>query len=230
MKIFAVYSRLNFIKKPEWLDGFRNKYNYPYTYHVTLKQPTYIQEEEIVNVKNVLAGLFSELKFPEHKIGIVFDKLVIDTPIMIAATRTEEIAILQDKIVKALESYNNLVKPESKNWEEDFKPHITITDDLDAGKYMKFLKKVFASPRKMLNKTFYEDEGVEVAPVVYRGKAGDLHFAFVWSTAKDRENRRFKLTDFGGGARDYDRESLSKAHGVIPRAARAVVDWKGWGT
>jgi len=135
MKIFAVYSRLNFIKKPEWLDGFRNKYNYPYTYHVTLKQPTYIQEEEIVNVKNVLAGLFSELKFPEHKIGIVFDKLVIDTPIMIAATRTEEIAILQDKIVKALESYNNLVKPESKNWEEDFKPHITITDDLDAGKF-----------------------------------------------------------------------------------------------
>ena len=32
------------------------------------------------------------------------------------------------------------------------------SDDLDAGKYMKFLKKVFASPRKMLNKTFYEDE------------------------------------------------------------------------
>ena len=82
----------------------------------------------------------------------------------------------------------------------------------------------------LIAKTFYEDEGVEVAPVVYRGKAGDLHFAFVWSTAKDRENRRFKLTDFGGGARDYDRESLSKAHGVIPRAARAVVDWKGWGT
>ena len=134
MKIFAVYSRLNFIKKPEWLDAFRIKYGYPYTYHITLKQPTYIQEEEIINVKNILAGLFSELNFPEHKIGVVFDKIVIDTPIMIAATDKENIAILQDKIVKALGDYNNLVKPESKNFEEDFKPHITITDDLDAEK------------------------------------------------------------------------------------------------
>ena len=134
MKIFAVYSRLNFIKKPEWLDGFRNKYNYPYTYHVTLKQPTYIQEEEIVNIKNILASLFSELKFPEHKIDIVFDKVIIDTPIMIVATDKEKVAILQGMIVKALESYNNLVKPESKEWEDDFKPHITIIDDLYAEK------------------------------------------------------------------------------------------------
>ena len=132
MKILAVYARLNFIKKPEWLDAFRIKYGYPYTYHVTLKQPTYIQEEEIENVKNILADLFSGLKFPNHRIGIVFDKLVIDTPVMIAATDKEGIDILQDKIVKTLGSYNNLVKPESKNWEEDFKPHITITDDLDA--------------------------------------------------------------------------------------------------
>ena len=131
MKIFAVYSKLNFIKKPYWLDAFRNKYNYPYTYHVTLKQPTYIQEDEIADVKNILSSVFSELKFPEHKIDIVFDKLVVDTPIMIEATEKGAIGELQDKIVKALASYNNFVKPESKDWETNFKPHITITDDLD---------------------------------------------------------------------------------------------------
>lgn len=81
----------------------------------------------------------------------------------------------------------------------------------------------------VIAKTFYEDEGIEVVPVVYRGQAGDPHFAFVWSTTKDREGKRFKLTDFGGGTEEYDRESLSKAHGKIPRATRAVVDWKGWG-
>ena len=135
MKIFAVYARLNFIKKPEWLDAFRIKYGYPYTYHVTLKQPSYIQEEEIANVKNILAELFSELKFPGHKIDIVFDKLVIDTPIMIAATGKGDIATLQKEILSALDSYDNsFVKPESWEWEKDFKPHITITDDLEAEK------------------------------------------------------------------------------------------------
>ena len=83
---------------------------------------------------NILASLFSELKFPEHKIDIVFDKVIIDTPIMIVATDKEKVAILQGMIVKALESYNNLVKPESKEWEDDFKPHITIIDDLYAEK------------------------------------------------------------------------------------------------
>ena len=134
MKIFAVYSRLNFIKKPEWLDGFRNKYNYPYTYHVTLKQPTYIQEDDVVNVKDILSDVFSALELPKHKIDIVFDKVIIDTPIMIATTKIGEIGILQNKIARALRSYNNFVKPESKNWEEDFNPHITLTDDLDAEK------------------------------------------------------------------------------------------------
>ncbi len=134
MKIFAVYSRLNFIKKPEWLDAFRIKYGYPYTYHVTLKQPTYVQEGEILKVKDILEDLFRELKFPEHKIGIVFDKLVIDTPIMIVATKAKEMAVLQTKIVKALEGYNNFVNPVSKDWEEDFSPHITISDDLNVEK------------------------------------------------------------------------------------------------
>ena len=132
MKIFAVYSRLIFTKKPDWLDAFKNKYNYPYAYHVTLKQPTYIPEDEIENVKNTLASLFNKVKFPEHKIDIVFDNLVIDTPIMIEATKKGEVGTLQDKVAIVLKSYNNFVNPGSKNWEEDFKPHITISDDLDA--------------------------------------------------------------------------------------------------
>lgn len=134
MKIFAVYSTLSFTKKPDWLDAFGDKYNYPYTYHVTLKQPTYIQEDEIINVKNILSDIFSEPMFPERKIKIVFDKLVIGTPIMIVATEKGEIGILQNKIVIVLGNYNNFVKPESKNWEKDFKPHLTITTDLDGEK------------------------------------------------------------------------------------------------
>ena len=134
MKIFAVYARLNFTKKPDWLDGFIIKYNYPYTYHVTLKQPMYIQEEKIANIKNILTDFFNKFELSEHKIDIVFDKLVIGSPIMIEATDKREISILQDKIVTALKSYTNFVKPESKDWEEDFKPHITITADLEGEK------------------------------------------------------------------------------------------------
>ena len=84
--------------------------------------------------QDILSGIFSGLELPKHKIDIVFDKVIIDTPIMIVATKIGEIGILQDKIVAALRSYNNFVKPESKNWEEDFKPHITITEDLEGEK------------------------------------------------------------------------------------------------
>lgn len=134
MKIFAVYSTLNFTRKPDWLDGFGNKYNYPYLYHVTLKQPTYIQENEIVDIKKILTRFFEEATFPQHKIDIVFDKLVVGTPIMIESAENKEINILQHEIVTALKGYNNFVKPESKSWEENFKPHLTITADLEGEK------------------------------------------------------------------------------------------------
>lgn len=35
--------------------------------------------------------------------------------------------------------------------------------------------------------------------------------------------------ELSGGTQEFNRDSLSKTHGIVERAAREVVDWKGWG-
>ena len=36
-KIFSITVEMDLIVKPDWLEGFRKKYDYPYKYHLSLK-------------------------------------------------------------------------------------------------------------------------------------------------------------------------------------------------
>jgi len=136
MKIFGLFSNVTLAKKPVWLDAFRARYDEPYEYHITFKQPCYVQKEMISELKNKLRNFFSVQNFPEHQTDVVFDRLGIrpDAPkggcIMIYAQRNPTLMKLQQDLREALIEYQNYLKPESSQWERDFKPHITIARHL----------------------------------------------------------------------------------------------------
>lgn len=139
MKIFAIYSNIELTQKPEWLDDFRVRYNAAHDYHVTLKQPTYIEEYDVQKIQENLSQLVHNAVIPEGGIRLTFDSVVTDidpegkSTIMINAQKNELIETLQKQIVAAFKNYDHLYNPASRNWEENFQPHITIGDGLDNG-------------------------------------------------------------------------------------------------
>ena len=141
MKIFVVYAKIELIQKPNWLDAFRAKYDEPFEYHITLKQPCVVENDQVPDIKNKLDDLFLNLKIPNQVIYLVFDSLGIDDTvdgdicIMINATDSSEIHSLQRKILLALSGFNQYLKPKTKEYEENFQPHITIASNLDKQSY-----------------------------------------------------------------------------------------------
>lgn len=147
MKIFAVYARVELIKKPDWLDDFRARYDEPVEYHVTLKQPVFIEEDKVQDVKNKLEKFFSSLEIYNHEILLTFDSLQIslytpDICIMINASNIDEILKLQRDILSTLKEYNQYCEIKRKAYEENFKPHITIAQKLDEQKYLNAKKEL----------------------------------------------------------------------------------------
>src|SRR3989338_214271 len=143
MKIFAVYAKVELTKKPNWLDVFRIKYDKPYEYHVTLKQPCVVDETLVPVLKNKLRNLFFNLKIPNHKILLTFDSINLpedvldDACIMINATKSDQIRELQKNILSILSNYNQYLDIKYKAYEENFNPHITISRDLNKQTYKK---------------------------------------------------------------------------------------------
>ena len=153
MKVFAVYAKVELTKKPDWLDNFRRKYDEPYEYHITLKQPCIIEDGFVPEIKNKLNRLFSDLKNPNHKMVLTFDSLNIpmaaqyDICIMINATKVDEIKELQKCILSALCEYSSYLDIKYKAYEENFQPHITIGRNLNEQSFLsasKDLKQDFA--------------------------------------------------------------------------------------
>lgn len=137
MPIFAIYTQVELIKKPAWLDHFRERYDKPYPYHVTLKQPCFIEEKDKESVKTSFKRFFEERKGNVHSILLVFTKLVMVrekqdgfTTIMIDTESRSAIEELQSELVASLGSYRAYVKAESEDWEKYFHPHITIARNL----------------------------------------------------------------------------------------------------
>ncbi|MBP6945321.1 2'-5' RNA ligase family protein [Patescibacteria group bacterium] len=149
MKLFAVYSKVHLTQKPTWLDEFYKKYNPSSSgYHVTLKQPCYLKEEDIPNVKNQLAGLFNSAPIPSHEIILNFNDLAIDIgigefkSIMIHAEHQPSIHKLQKHILETLSTYKDYVDAESEAWEKNFKPHLTLASDINRTQYELALKEL----------------------------------------------------------------------------------------
>jgi len=148
MKIFAIYAKVELIKKPEWLDDFRIKYDKPYPYHLTLKPSTIVEDSEVSDIKNRLEKLFSNLEIPEHKILLEFNSLNVrhdtasDICVMINSNKNDEIIKLQKEILSVLDKYKNYRKEKYKGYAENFTPHITIGRDLNEESYQQALKKL----------------------------------------------------------------------------------------
>lgn len=136
MKIFAIYGKVNLINKPDWLDAFRKKFDKPYEYHVTLKQPCTIENNQVKIIQDNLQNLFSDNNF--KALSLTFNRLNIPKEpddlgefcIMINSNDNESITYLQKSILNELSSYRNYVKAKYEAYETNFQPHITIARDL----------------------------------------------------------------------------------------------------
>jgi len=130
MKIFALYTNIILTKKPEWFDDFILKYN-PWGLHVTLKQACFIEDEEIENLKEKVSQFFSQPRIQRKSIDITFDEVLTGTQaqhaIIVIARHADELIALQKDLYVALSEYKKYVDPMSKEYEENFKPHITIS-------------------------------------------------------------------------------------------------------
>lgn len=132
-KIYAVWCKVKLKKKPYWLNAFRKKYNYLYDFHITLKQPCFIKDSSLLDIKAIVLNVINSLTFKNHKINVVFEKIVADCKdksIMISAKKNKILMDLQYKIRTVLKDYNNYCKSILEQYETDFKPHLTLATNL----------------------------------------------------------------------------------------------------
>lgn len=183
MKIFAVYTNIEFQNKPEWFDEFWQKFENQYPPHITLVQPRYIEEEKIDELKSKIkifldkkniSGSISEISFGVPIVSKGDDGLYT---LMLPVVNTEKINLLQKDLVDSLVEYGNYVKLEHKKYEENFMPHMTMVVDLS---------------EENLSKTMeYFSDGLEM-----RAKVTKLILPVVKDTSTEEANDPQNLTTF----------------------------------
>lgn len=132
-KIFHISADFDLIKKPDWIDNFRQKYDKPFRYHITLKTETYFNAKYLKNLKTDLLSITKQYA----EIRISFNKLFIGhSPkgecIMIRAEKNKNLVNLQKEITKKISNYGNHIMQEYEKFEKNFKPHITVARNLTA--------------------------------------------------------------------------------------------------
>lgn len=127
MNIFYITARVVIENSPTWLDPFRLKYDEPSEYHITLKQATYIQKEQIELLKTELEEIIRKF-FP---IALSFNGIFMnETPkghvVMIHSEKHSTLMELQRELHNTLSHYGDVIRTYYKEYEESFDPHITI--------------------------------------------------------------------------------------------------------
>lgn len=141
MRIFAVTADVELSRKPEWFDGFRAQYDEPYPLHVTLKQPSLVEDGDVETLKKGVADFFAGWEKLEAPIGITFDRMSVsvrsreDICVMIDATDTGPLGTMQAGIVARLGTRYPYRKEEYRQYEQNFHPHVTIARDLTEQEY-----------------------------------------------------------------------------------------------
>jgi 2'-5' RNA ligase len=135
MKIFALYLKLSIIEKPEWFDSFRAIYDKPYDVHLTLIQPRYIEDEQVPLMKLKVDELIHKYKFTDEYKIIDFTELICEkedqTYLMMLFPKDFGIFPDYQKALRnSLGEYTNYIKEISREYESNFKPHITIGRDI----------------------------------------------------------------------------------------------------
>lgn len=136
MKIFAIYLRLKLSSKPEWFDDLRNKYSSNNILHITLVQPRYIEESEIQNVKDIVDRVLKECHLKDIDKEVSFIKTEIEEDegkyiVMSFIEKNEKIIDLQKRLVANLEGFNKYCSEVTREYESNFKPHLTVADQIE---------------------------------------------------------------------------------------------------
>lgn len=127
MKVYKVTSYFELFEKPDWLDEFRKKYDYPHRYHSSFKFQTAIEDKEIEKVKKIVEEVVSKYKpVPVVFNSYVFEKLEKGNLIMITSNQANSLYDFQKELVTKLESLGTLLSSEFKRFEKDYLLHITI--------------------------------------------------------------------------------------------------------
>ena len=140
MKIFAVYLSIDLTKKPDWLDDFRKQNNAWFGLHITLIQPRFIEDDQIDHLKARISDFLKKERLTSTDKRLSFDKIVFEETAgrkYLFMWFTKENAMLmrlQKDLVSLLKDYDKYTDGSTKEYEMDFRPHITIAEDIDANK------------------------------------------------------------------------------------------------
>ncbi len=139
MKIFALYLRFDITVKPKWLDALREKYSSSSILHITLVQPRYIDENKIDEVKIRIIKVLEQINFhPEDK-NLKFDMTEISKEeegkylFLWFIKSNNSIAKLQNTLIEELKDFDHYCDPVTKEYEVNFRPHMTVADCLENG-------------------------------------------------------------------------------------------------
>ena len=128
---FQISADFDLKTKPDWLAGFRLKYDLPYDYHITLKTTTDFKMSDLENLKNDLQKIAGQQK----TLTVAFDELFIAPAksgwcIMIKSKKNQELFALQKEISEIFSKYGQHTNSEREEHEKSFQPHITIARHL----------------------------------------------------------------------------------------------------
>jgi 2'-5' RNA ligase len=135
-KLLSIGAEFDLKKKPDWLDAFRRKYDRPFRYHVTLKTSTYFRSRDLESIKSEVLTITG--KYPA--MSIIFNKLFIGPSpkgmcIMIEAENNTKLTNFQKEISVAISKYGEHLTEQHKNFELNFRPHITIGRELTPAQF-----------------------------------------------------------------------------------------------
>ena len=131
-KIFAIYFKINLTQKPEWFDEFRDAYQGTKILHVTLVQPRFIEEDQVPNIKSKIQEVLNKYNFTDDIKKIIFNKLESGEGMdwkyvfMLLAEENKTLINFQKDLVVAMRRYSNYCDEPNKEYETNFKPHLTI--------------------------------------------------------------------------------------------------------
>ena len=108
MKVFLLTLEFELEGKPKWLDGFRIKYDEPLNYHITLKYPTFIKENDLQKLRSEVKRIAKankplKLEFDKY----FFNKTKTGNLIMISAVHNRDLFRLQKMVVSELRLFGD---------------------------------------------------------------------------------------------------------------------------
>ena len=135
-RVYYIAAEFDLVEKPEWLDGFRAKYDEPFKYHVTLKAPTLIDESQLASIRKKLVVITERFE----RFEVVFDRYDFGKTdsghvVMIFAGPNPTLAELQRAVQQELAGVGQFAKPQYAKFDSDFRPHITIARHLDDARF-----------------------------------------------------------------------------------------------